>query len=92
MKTMTLNCFGITVTVGKNSDPTAEICGTIKSNLHNEIHDSNLVNEVDAIGNAAADTMESFILSLACSGFDIESPAFQKSIKETVDAIVNHFD
>ena len=88
MKTMTLDCYGIeiTVTVGNDLDPTSAVSGAITSNLHAEICDS------DTIGNEVADTLESFILSLACEGFDIESLAFKRALESTVDAIVNNFD
>jgi hypothetical protein len=38
---------------------------------------------------AAADTLESFIMSCACSGLDIETPAFIEAIETTMNALMN---
>ena len=40
--------------------------------------------------NAAIDGMEALILSLACAGIDISTPAFKKAIISTNDALVNN--
>lgn len=40
--------------------------------------------------NRAFDGIETLILSAACAGVDIESPAFQQAIEEAVEAVDNN--
>ena len=47
--------------------------------------------EMRALYNAAIDGLESFILSLACVGIDINEPKFLEAIETTVTAIANNY-
>ncbi len=56
--------------------------GTIKSDLKEQFCDSE--------GQAQIDALESFILALACEGYDISEPRFARAIQSSLDAIANN--
>lgn len=79
MKTIELPSYGIRVTLRTSDDGAVE--GEIESDLWDPADSENHC--------IAAATLESFILSCACAGVDIEAPAFLTAIDTTVDALVN---
>lgn len=84
-KTIKLPCYNITVKV---LDEGFGTYGTIKSDLTDgEGTDSNAPDPHEV----ALETLERFILSAACSGIDIETPAFLEAIETVVDAVGNRY-
>jgi len=80
IKTINLPCFEIVVKLFDNN------YGTISSNLKDGGDSSNIKFD------SAIDGVESLILSCACEGIDIESPAFLCAIETTIDAISFNLD
>lgn len=81
MRKINLPVYGIRITIDKNG------LGSISSNLHGDDEDFES-SEFDAAINA----LESMILACACSGVDIEAPAFLEAIETALEAIQNNLD
>lgn len=80
---ITLPCYGITLTLGKENGVEKPGSGSIISDLHERETAANRQY------NAAIDGLESLILAHACAGVDVESPAYLEGIETAVDAIAN---
>ena len=89
-RTITLPCYGITVTLGEPDPdwnrPGAFLGGSITSE---DLHETEDGPEADCY-NAAIDAVESFILAAANAGIDITTLALIEAIETTVDAITNN--
>lgn len=83
-KTIKLPCYGIEVTLAKRG---GSYSGNITSNL---IENSRIAGK-EAV-DFACDGIESMILACACSGIDIESPAFLEAIETAVEATFNNLE
>ena len=100
MKTIKLPCFGITVSLVHHLPPQYDTqtvneifkAGAVTSELRECEHCDNEDSGCEFCHSKmlAFDVLESFILSSACAGIDIESNAFIDAIETTVDAIGNH--
>jgi hypothetical protein len=90
MKTYTIPQYGITVTVGDNG--AGVISSKLKSQLfdYEEGHCSGMVSSEKFVAEAQANALESFILALACQGYDISEPRFVTALQSSLEAIVNH--
>ena len=77
-KTIELPCYGIKVTLAEQD---GQVSGEIQSDL---IESGRIAGKEDI--DYAMDGVESMILSCACSGIDIQSPAFLEAIETSVDA------
>jgi hypothetical protein len=90
MKTYTIPQYGITVTVEDNG------AGVISSNLKEQLYDyeeghySGMVSSEKVMAEAQAHALESFILALACQGYDVSEPRFVKALQSSLEAIVNN--
>ncbi|MBE3144541.1 MAG: hypothetical protein IMZ61_11550 [Planctomycetes bacterium] len=92
MKTYTIPQYEITVTVGDNG------AGVISSELKNQLLQSFYILGADENdsgsqyyeGLARAHALESFILALACQGYDISEPKFIAALQSSLEAIVNN--
>ena len=73
-RTITLPCFNIQIRINNKG-------GSISSDLHDDNEEKEY--------KAAVDTLESLVLSHACSGVDIESFAYLEGVETTVDAVLN---
>ena len=78
MKEINLPIYGIVVTVDTDGS------GTITST------DLRTTQSEDELYNSAMDGVESLILACACSGIDIETPAFLEAIETAVEACSNN--
>jgi hypothetical protein len=87
MKTIKLPVHGIVVELGDidPEKPDAYLGGSITSDLVNE------TDEGSKRFDAGIDAMESMILSCACAGIDIETPAFFEAIETTVDKLADEY-
>jgi len=85
-KIIKLPCYGIEVILGSPDpeNPGAYLSGSILSDLHDDVGPD------DESYDAAIDAIESFIMSAACAGIDITTPAFIEAIETTVEAIGNN--
>ena len=82
MKEIELPLYGIKVTL-ENLNETEELSGTITSDLHTKQSE-------DELYNSSMDGIESLILACACSGIDIETPAFLEAIETAVESCANN--
>lgn len=81
-----LPCFRIEIRLIRKDSPEEPGEGTITSDLRDT------GNAIESWRyNAAIDSLESLILSHACAGVDVESPAYVEGIETAVEAIANHF-
>ena len=96
---MASDVFGISVVLNDPEERELDVTdsleyqyggGRITSDLHTHFHDPDLINELDAVGDAAADALESFILALACEGYDIKAPAFSCALEIAAETIANN--
>ena len=83
-KTIKLPCYGIKVVVNEHD---GLIGGVIQSDLYEE----------DRIAGKepsdyVMDGIESMILACACSGIDIETPAFIEAIETSVEATLDNLE
>ena len=83
-RTIRLPCYGITITLVKGNVADKPGSGTITSDLHAT------GTTADRQYNAAIDGLKSLILAHACSGVDVESPAYVQGVETAVEAIANH--
>lgn len=108
MKTITLPCYGIVVTLNDGGGAIAsgiqERCPTCHQyfcvgHLSGDFRGEKppftpIEHEDDRIDrerfNTVIDGVEQFILSAACAGIDIETPAFLEAIETTVNAVANN--
>jgi len=77
MKEIDLPIYGIQVTIDVDGS------GTITSDLRT-------TQSEDELYNSAMDGIESLILACACSGIDIETPAFLEAIETAVEGCSNN--
>jgi hypothetical protein len=83
-RTIRLPCYGITVMLVRENGADKPGSGAITSDLHAG------QSAADRQYNAAIDGLEALILAHACSGIDVESPAYVEGIETAVEAIANH--
>ena len=83
VRIINLPCYKITVELTSKNGRTF---GHISSNLCDDVDEKEDEEYIIAI-----DAIESFILSVACNGFDIENHAFIDAIETSVDAIANKY-
>jgi hypothetical protein len=81
-----LPCHGISIRLRRDNSPDKPGSGFITSDLKGPGRTFN-----DRLYNAAIVGLESLILAHACSGVDVESPAYVEGIETAVDAVANHF-
>jgi len=84
-KTIILSILGDTITLtlcGKS--------GEVTSTLHLPKSKKDYPASVRNQYNGAVDGIESLVLSHACAGIDVESPAYVEGLKTTVEAIGNN--
>jgi hypothetical protein len=79
MKIINLPIYGIRVTIDKDG------CGTITSDLETK---EKAIEDKDY--NSAMDGIESLLLACACSGVNIETPAFLEAIETAVESCSNN--
>lgn len=48
--------------------------------------------ETDAVGQAAVDALESFLLALAAEGVNLTQPGVKRALETSVEAIANQLD
>lgn len=86
MKTVKVQGHNIEVVLGGPDPerPGQYLGGTIDSDLVPQHTDS-----IDLV--AAMTAVESLILSQACAGIDIETPAYAEALESTLDAIDNNY-
>jgi len=83
-RTIRLQCYGITITLGRENGEDKPGSGAITSDLRAAGTASNRQ------FNAAIDGLESLILAHACAGVDVESLAYVEGVETAVEAIANH--
>ena len=83
-RTIRLPCYGITVTLVRENGDDKPGGGAIASDLRAAGGARNQQY------NAAIDGLESLVIAHACSGVDVESPAYIEGIEAAVEAIANH--
>jgi hypothetical protein len=81
-----LPCFGITIRLDRKNSGKTPGAGYITSDLKTLGKTAR-----DRLHNAAIDGLESLILAHACTGVNVESPAYVEGIETAVDAITNQF-
>lgn len=100
-KEITLNCYGIVITLNGGKDGKYD-GGTIVSDLHDEDILEKTLTYVDGeecilsyIDNLTAmlgiDAIESLILAHAVAGVDVTTPAYIEGIETAIDKIINQF-
>jgi len=84
MRLINLPIYDIEIHLTSNSFPCS---GTLSSNLHDG--DSGM--EDDSEYDIAADTVENFILAMACEGIDVSDPKMIVAITTIGDRIANEY-
>jgi len=77
-KRIELPCYGIKVTVNEHD-------GLIGGVIQSDLYEDNRISGKEAV-DYTCDGIESMILACACSGIDIETPAFIEAIETAVEA------
>ena len=84
MKTYTIPQYGITVTITDSG------VGRIESKLKEQLFgDIKMAFFHDSVAEEQAEVLESFILALACEGYDVSEPRFVKALQSSLEAIGN---
>jgi len=90
--TIETGCFG--VTVNTTGDGGCSITSDLHAQFAEPIHNIEWTKDVDTIGDAigcaAADALESFILAMVGAGYDIDTPAFKEALETAVQSIGNN--
>ena len=86
MKEYRIPQYGITVRV---EDKIGGKVGEIESRLKEQLIDPDPDQSNDS-ANAQADAIESFILALACEGYDVSEPRFVYALQSSLEAITNN--
>lgn len=81
MKRMRVNNVGFEVEVDDNGG------GTLIQGINDTFGID--PDDVDDYGRGCIDALESLLLSLACEGVDISTPAFEVAVQTSLDAIGN---